>query len=547
MYSIKHHRLSVSYIFCLIIVVGLFATPLRAAQPDRMALVIGNAQYKNSPLANPENDARAMANVLKSVGFQVTVHTNLDQTGMKKAIDTFGKNLPKGGVALFYFAGHGIQTGGNNYLIPVDTGIKSEEDVEYEAVRADRILAKMEAAQTRVNIVILDACRNNPFARSFRSGSQGLAHMDAPSGTLIAYATAPGSVASDGTGQNGLYTQELIKNIETPGLPIEEVFKRVRAGVRELSGKQQTPWESSSLVGNFEFQPGTATTASGPAPTKPTPAPVESSASYGKVVATSNVGQTQFSLGGQNYTTAEGREITIDKVPAGPHTITVRKDGYYTWQSTIAVEPGQTARLDIQLTPSTPTTPTTPTPGPVTSPQMPPQTPTTQPDADEDSPTTTAQIPAPTRGGQFIRDTVLGFSLNVPDGWVTQNFNDQGDQVITAVSQDQNVAVRARGFRVAPGTTIEAIRTAFENLIQNNLLQQTGKVVQAAQPFVLNGLNGQTATYTGTTNGINVGIAAFYTIQGQNGYVVWVIIPVNMYDQRLPEADAIAQTFTPGP
>ncbi len=145
-----------------------------------------------------------------------------------------------------------------------------------------------------------------------------------------------------------------------------------------------------------------------------------------------------------------------------------------------------------------------------------------------------------------MRDPVLGFGLTVPEGWITQNFNDQGDQVITALSPDQNVAVRVRGFRLGAGANVEAIRAAFETMLQDNLLQQTGQMLQV-QPYVMSGLNGQTATYTGVANGINVGIAAFFAISGQTGYVVWVIIPVQLYDQRLAEADAVAQTFTPGP
>jgi hypothetical protein len=538
MYSARYRQLYVFFIVLIIAFVCLGLTPARAAQPERMALIIGNAQYKNSPLNNPENDANAMANSLEEVGFKVTVHTNLDQLGMKKAIDKFGKSLPKDGVALFYFAGHGIQVGGHNYLIPVNTGIKAEEDVEYEAVRADRILAKMEAARTSVNIVILDACRNNPFARSFRSGSQGLAHMDAPGGTLIAYATAPGSVASDGPGANGLYTQELIKHIQTPGLAIEEVFKRVRAGVRSLSKNQQTPWESSSLVGNFEFKAGTTPVAkpsqSQPAPTPTVPAMPR--AVYGQVVASSNVDKAEFNLAGRNFTTTTGKKINIDKVPVGPHTITVHKDGYYTWQSTIFVESGKTAKLDIHLTPST-------------------QTPSTQPSTQPTPPTTTTstpsrpQTPSPpptTSGYRSLRDPLLGFGLTVPESWITQNFNEQGDQIITALSPDQNVAVRVRGFRIAGGATVEAIRLTFENMLQNNLLQQTGQMLQV-QPYTMSGLTGQTATYSGTMNGINVGIAAFYAIHGQTGYVVWVIIPAHLYDQRLAEADAVARTFTPGP
>ena len=165
----------------------------------------------------------------------------------------FGEKIRGAAVGLFYYAGHGVQVTGENYLVPVDAKVESEQDVEYECVKAGFALAQMDAARNSMNIVILDACRNNPFARSFRSESKGLAQMDAPSGTLIAYATAPGSVASDGSGRNGLYTQELLKQMRTSGLGIEDVFKRVRISVRAATQQKQTPWESSSLVGDFYF------------------------------------------------------------------------------------------------------------------------------------------------------------------------------------------------------------------------------------------------------------------------------------------------------
>ena len=211
----------------------------------RVALVIGNSDYKISPLRNPVNDANAMSEALKKLDFDVLIGTNLSQIEMKRMIVKFGNQIKNGGVGLFYYAGHGMQVNGRNYLIPVDANIKSENDVDIVSVRADEILLKMDDANNRLNIVILDACRNNPFARSFRSSTQGLATMDSPSGTLIAYATAPGSVASDGSGDNGLYTQELIKNMQIPDIKIEDMFKKIRTSVKEKTNDQQIPWESS--------------------------------------------------------------------------------------------------------------------------------------------------------------------------------------------------------------------------------------------------------------------------------------------------------------
>jgi len=183
-------------------------------------------------------------------------------------------------MGLFYYAGHGVQVGGNNYLVPVKAVIQSESDVKYGCLDAGLVLGKMEDAGNGLNLIILDACRNNPFARSFRSAEQGLAKMDAPTGSLIAYATSPGKTAADGDGKNGLYTQHLLKNIATPGLSVEELFKRVRQGVAGDSAKKQVPWEASSLIGQFSFAGGehtaslpTATSTYSPySPPAPAPA-----------------------------------------------------------------------------------------------------------------------------------------------------------------------------------------------------------------------------------------------------------------------------------
>jgi len=225
------------------------------ASGPRSALVIGNADYDTAPLRNPVNDARSMSSTLRELGFSVELLEDASQKEMKRAIDRFGEKLRDGGIGLFYYSGHGIQVSGRNYLVPVNAEITSEPDVEYESVDAGRVLAKMDAARNGMNIVILDACRNNPFARSFRNASQGLATLNAPSGTFISYATAPGSVASDGSGNIGLYTGELIRHMKTPGLKIEEVFKKVRADVQEQSGDKQVPWDASSLTGDFYFIP----------------------------------------------------------------------------------------------------------------------------------------------------------------------------------------------------------------------------------------------------------------------------------------------------
>ena len=220
---------------------------------DRLALVIGNSKYKAGPLRNPVNDAQAMSETLTELGFSVTLIKDGDLRDMEQAVREFGKKLRRGEAGLFYYAGHGLQVGGENYLVPIGATIEKQEDVRYEAMSVGRVLAEMEAAQNRLNVLILDACRNNPFARAWRSSKGGLAQMSAPSGTLIAYATAPGSVASDGARDNGLYTEMLLKHIQEPGLQVEEMFKKVRISVMDETDGEQTPWESSSLVGNLVF------------------------------------------------------------------------------------------------------------------------------------------------------------------------------------------------------------------------------------------------------------------------------------------------------
>lgn len=222
-----------------------------AATEKRVALVIGNGKYPGTPLKNPANDARDMAAALRKIGFEVIERTDVTQKEMNRAIIQFGNKVTAETVALFFYAGHGMQVRGKNYIIPIDAQIETENSVRAEAVDMDTVLDQLSVSP--LNVVILDACRNNPFERRFRSVGGGLAQMEAPKGTLIAYATSPGRVASDGDGRNGLYTQELLKIIATHHLPVEQAFKRVRANVARATGDKQVPWESSSLTGDFYF------------------------------------------------------------------------------------------------------------------------------------------------------------------------------------------------------------------------------------------------------------------------------------------------------
>jgi len=221
----------------------------------RIALVIGNGAYRNvTPLKNPPNDATLLAATLRKLGFEVTVGTDKSQREMKQLIREFGERLRGGGgVGLFYFAGHGAQARGHNYLVPVDAEIQTEADLEDVAVDVNYVLNMMDDAQNALNIVILDACRNNPFARSFRSAEEGLAQVKAPTGTLIAYATAPDSIAADGGGANSPYAEELTKQIQVSGVLLETMFRRVAEQVSSRSGGRQEPWFSANVKGDFYF------------------------------------------------------------------------------------------------------------------------------------------------------------------------------------------------------------------------------------------------------------------------------------------------------
>jgi hypothetical protein len=241
---------------------------------QRVALVVGNNAYRDAPLLNPVNDARAMARALEKAGFTVMLRTDATQRELLESLREFGNRLQRGGTGVFYFAGHGMQIKGRNYLVPVGADIQREDEVAYQSLDAQAVLDKMESAGNGANLVILDACRNNPFARSFRSASQGLAQMEAPVGTLVAFATAPGSVASDGQGSHGLYTHHLLQAIAQPGLKVEDVFKQVRVAVRRESQGRQVPWESTSLEGDLYITEPPAVVAA-PPPPPPAPDPLQ--------------------------------------------------------------------------------------------------------------------------------------------------------------------------------------------------------------------------------------------------------------------------------
>jgi uncharacterized caspase-like protein len=254
-----HH--SVHKIAALVISVCVLASSAFAEK--RIALVVGNADYEHtSALANPANDARTVSGVLTEQGFEVYLHLNADLKKMKRALAETAnraRHHGKQSVVLFYFAGHGVQVKQSNYLIPVDAKIESEGDVDIEALNAASVLEVLSDAGAAINIVVLDACRNNPYRTSFRAPSRGLARMDGPPGFLVAFSTDPGKVASDGpTGSNSPYATALTQQLGRSGIKIEEAFKQVRREVYEVTKGAQVPWETSSLMDDLYIGPRSA-------------------------------------------------------------------------------------------------------------------------------------------------------------------------------------------------------------------------------------------------------------------------------------------------
>jgi hypothetical protein len=236
---------------------AIFSAAAQAPLDVRLALVIGNGAYAGAPLPNPANDAHAMADTLKQLGFAVIELQNGNRAQMAEAITNIRESLRgKQAIGMLYYAGHGLQLDWRNYMVPVDAKLNSAADVAQQAVDVNSVIDAFKAAGNRMNILVMDACRDNPFG-NIASG-KGLAPMDAPTGTFLAYATAPGNVAEDGDVKsgNGLYTQFLLEELKKPAARIEDVFKRVRLNVRKQSQGRQIPWESTSLEDDFVFNAG---------------------------------------------------------------------------------------------------------------------------------------------------------------------------------------------------------------------------------------------------------------------------------------------------
>ena len=254
----------------LVALFALLVTITLAAAQGRTALVIGNNSYPFGPLANPINDASDMAAALRSAGFDVVLKTNADQRSTSDAIRAFGDALKaKGGVGLFFFAGHGAQLGGENYLIPIADGFAGERELKERATNASEVVDAMAAAKNDLNIIVLDACRNNPLSPA---ATRGLNRIDTNAKLFVSYSTSPGSVALDGQGRNSPYTKHLAQAISVANIPLEDTFKRTLKGVYQETSGKQTPWISSSFFGDFVFRPGGAGQQSAALQTAPKPA-----------------------------------------------------------------------------------------------------------------------------------------------------------------------------------------------------------------------------------------------------------------------------------
>jgi hypothetical protein len=257
-------------------VIALWSLCNSAVAESRLALVIGNSAYRTvSPLPNPVNDAKAMADFLTKAGFDVTPASDLTQADMRATVGTFAAKIARAGsdtIALVYYAGHGVQIDGENFLVPVDVRIERESEVPLQAFRLADLMNTLSSVPSRMRIVMLDACRNNPFSQINKTAGRGLAIVDAPAGSIVSYSTSPGAEAEDGSGDNSPYTSALLRVAAEPGLPIEQAFKRTRLSVNQATSGRQTPWESSSLSTDFAFIPGAGGSASPPAKSATTPA-----------------------------------------------------------------------------------------------------------------------------------------------------------------------------------------------------------------------------------------------------------------------------------
>ncbi len=286
----------------LCVALSAHAPALADSHGARVALVIGNGAYATvGRLANPGNDAKLIAHTLKAAGFTLIggdAEIDLDKAHFDRAVAEFGRAIAGADVALFYYSGHGLQVDGTNFLVPVDANPSRRQDLDFQMVSADLVLHQMSGSGTKLNIIVLDACRNNPFeGTGLRSAGGGLAEMKAPEGTLISYATQPGSVARDGAGNDSPYTLALVEAMRQPGLDIFRLFNRVGLDVKKTTGGQQQPWLAASPIeGDFAFTGATGAPAATAAPLAPEPATGAKTAALAPPPATNTTAATSVPL-----------------------------------------------------------------------------------------------------------------------------------------------------------------------------------------------------------------------------------------------------------
>ncbi len=331
----KHSLFANKFIIISVLFLLFSSTAIAIENERKVALIIGNGEYSSSPLANSVNDANDIADALQDCGFTIIKRINANRSQMRGAVRLFGREINEGAIGLFYYAGHGMQVSGENFLVPIGAEVASEDEVEDECLKVSSILRKMETAGNRLNIIILDACRNNPFGRSFRSGNMGLAKMDAPTGSILAYATAPGSIAADGSERNGLYTSKLLKYIRKSDLEIGRLFRLVRTEVVKDSGNKQVPWESSSLMGDFYFLKSRAIAV------KRDNKPVDQ---RGKLYIQTNPVNAMVTFFNHHKKFQQGMELDVDR-----YEIVITAEGYQSTKKWIKIEEGEETSIFVRL------------------------------------------------------------------------------------------------------------------------------------------------------------------------------------------------------
>lgn len=339
-------------LFLSLLGISLLAQP-SFAQEKRIALVIGNSTYLTASLKNPVNDANLMATTLQGLGFTVIKKLNASKSQMELAVQQFSEKLAISDVALFYYAGHGMQANGVNYLIPVDAQLSKESDLKFKAVSVNFIVEEFQQYPQNTNIVILDACRDNPLASWARGGARGFKAISPGNGTIIAFATTEGNTASDGEGNNGLFTSRLVQQMKLPQ-PVESVFKNTRVEVIKASAGKQSPQEWSMLTGNFQFVNGTSTAIPQPQETHTANQPAQRNEVMiteeiltGTIRVISEM-EGEFYLDGElkgNFT--KGRVYTLNNIEIGSHQLKIGD-----WTKKISVEADKT--IEIKAVPDLP-------------------------------------------------------------------------------------------------------------------------------------------------------------------------------------------------